>query len=532
MRTILRNGKIYIEKDNFKDAILIEDGIIKEIGTNEQIDKKQADSIIDLEGSTVLPGMNDSHLHLAMTGATMNSCNLAPAKSVEDIVRIGKEYLEDNPNLESLSGRSWNQDNFQIGPKRMINRFDLDKISSDIPIVFTRVCTHMAVGNSKAIEILGVDKNTRISGGVIELDSQGKPNGIFAENAKGLIESAIPEKTDEDIEKDILKAADYAISKGITSVRSTDVDGGNSKRMFKIIHDIHKYKKTKLRYGHQFNFQDIKDFETYLAGEFNSEDYDDKFLSKGALKLFIDGSLGARTALLQEDYADCPGEKGVQVLTDEELDNLCKLASENGIQVLTHAIGDGAVESLIKAYEKTMTNGDNRLRHGIVHCTVTRKDQLERLARLKIPALYQPIFLTSDIDLLDERIGEGLAKTTYAFNSLYKLGGPISMSTDSPIEDCNPWHNIYCAVTNMKLNGQPEGGYNQNEKMHLSDAIDAYSHGSAYVEFKEDIQGRLKPGYMADLVVLDRDIFTIDPMEIKDIQVIKTMIDGEFVYEK
>jgi predicted amidohydrolase YtcJ len=159
-------------------------------------------------------------------------------------------------------------------------------------------------------------------------------------------------------------------------------------------------------------------------------------------------------------------------------------------------------------------------------------DQLKSIAKLNIPVMYQPIFLDYDLNIVEDRVGKNLASTSYAFNTLYKLGAPISFGTDSPVEDCNPWHNLYCAVTRMGLDGEPEGGFYPNEKMDLQDAIDCYTYGSAYNEFKEDFKGRIKPGYVADLIVLDRDIFTIDPIEIKDITVEKTMIDGEFVYEK
>lgn len=532
MRMILSNGKIYIEKDNFQEAILIEDGIIKEVGTNEDILKNKAHKIIDLKGKTVLPGLNDSHLHLLGVGSAMSSCVLISARSIDDVIQLGRDFLESNPDLVALYGRGWNQDYFTTGEHRMITRHDLDKISTEIPIVFTRVCGHMATSNTKALEILKIDENTKVEGGVIELGVDGKPNGVFCENAIALLDSVFPEETDEDIENKILKAADYAISLGITSVQSCDAGSDDFQRIFDIIHSIYNDKKTKLRYGHQFNFQDINSFGKYLETEFNNEQYDEKFLSKGALKLFIDGSLGARTALMLKDYEDAPGTIGIKVLDDKELDEICKLATEKGVRIVTHAIGDGAIESLINAYEKTMENGENLLRHGIVHNQITSMEQLERIAKLSIPVMYQPIFLDYDMNIVQDRVGEELASTSYAFNTLYKLGAPISLSTDAPVENCNPWHNLYCAVTRMGLNEEPKGGFYPNEKMDLQDAIDCYTYGSTYNEFKEDFKGRLKSGFVADLIVLDRDIFTIDPVEIKDIEVEKTMIDGEFVYEK
>lgn len=531
MKTVLTNGKIYIEKNKFQEALLIEDGIIKEVGSNEEILKNQDTKIVDLKGKTVLPGFNDSHLHLSSVGDFMNSCDLTNAKSIDEVIEISKEFLDKNKGVEVLYGRGWNQDYFTSSEKRLLNRFDLDKISQNIPVVFKRVCGHVATGNTKALEVLGVDENTTVNGGVIELDSDGKPNGIFNENAVGLIQSLIPAKTKDNIEQDFLKAGDYALSLGITSVQSCDVGGSNAKNVFDTIHSIYENNKIKLRYSHQFNFQNINDLKNYLETEHKTGQYDEKFLSKGVLKLFKDGSLGARTALMLEEYKDAPGTKGVAALSDEELQELCDLATANNITVVTHAIGDGAVESVINAYEKTMRDGKNHLRHGIVHCQITNKEQLERIEKLNIPVMFQPIFLEYDRKILESRVGKALSSTSYAFNTLYKSGTIVSLGTDSPVEDCNPFENIYCAVTRLGLDEQPAGGFYPNEKMELSDAIDAYTIGSALNEFKEDFKGRLKPGYVADLIVLDSDIFTIKEEKIKDIKVEKTMVDGEFVYE-
>lgn len=532
MKTILKNGKIYVEKNNFQEALFIENGVIKQVGTNEDILKNNADNIIDLEGRTALPGFNDSHLHLSLVGDALTSCNLVPAKSIDDVVDLGRKFLEENTTLPVLYGRGWNQDYFASGEKRLLNRLDLDKISTEIPIVFDRVCCHVSVGNTKALEMLGVDETTYVDGGTIELGPDGKPNGVFNENAVRLIQSIIPEKSDRDREEEFLKAANYALSVGLTSVQSCDIMSKEFKSTFRIIQNIYDNKKVKLRYSHQFNFQDINDFKTYLETEHKTGVYDEKFFSKGALKLFKDGSLGARTALMLDDYKDAPGTKGVAALSDIQLEALCNLATDNGIRVVTHAIGDGAIESVINVYEKVMENGENSLRHGIVHCQITSTEQLERIAKLNIPVMYQPIFLDYDIKIVQDRVGEELASTSYAFNTLYKLGAPISFSTDAPVEDCNPFPNIYCAVTRQCLDGNPEGGFCPEEIMDVEAAIDAYTIGSAFNEFKENFKGRLKPDYVADLIVLDMDIFTIDKNKIKDITVEKTMVDGEFVYNK
>lgn len=532
MKTVLKNGKFYVEKGNFQEAIFIEDGVIKSVGCNNEILLNKADIVIDLDGKTVLPGFNDSHMHILSIGAAMSSCNLTPAKSIEDTIQIGKDFLTQHENIIALYGRGWNQDYFTSGEKRLLNRFDLDQISKDIPIVYERVCGHVAVGNTKALEMLNIDETTSVDGGEIQIGSDGKPNGIFNENAIHLINSIIPPKNNEEIEKEFIQAGEYALSVGITSVQSCDVTNKEFKYMFDIIHNIYDNHKLKLRYCAQNNFQNIDDFREYLNTEYINGNYDEKFLSRGALKLFKDGSLGARTALMINEYKDSPGNKGIEALSDKQLQELCNLASSHGIQVVTHAIGDGAIESVINAYKKTMKSEQNPLRHGIVHCQITSLKQLERITNLNIYVMYQPIFLDYDMKIVESRVGKELSSTSYAFNTLNNLKAPISFGTDSPVEDCNPFPNIYCAVTRQGLDGNPLGGFNPNERMKIEDSIDAYTIGSAYNEFKEDFKGRLKPNYVADLIVLDKDIFSIDINQIKSIKVDMTMVDGEFVYKR
>lgn len=531
MVTLLKNGKIYIEKGTFQEALLIENGLIKHFGTNQQLSQYKADVVIDCQGKTVLPGFNDSHLHMMMTGEAMLTCELSSARSVDEVIALAKAFLDKHPTLTVLSGRGWNQDYFS-DEKRLLNRHDLDKISTTIPIVFTRACFHLAVGNTLAINKLNITRDTVVEGGSFGVDDDGSLNGVFNENATSLLDSLKANKTTEDLVADFLRAANYALSCGITSVQSCDVLRSHFKETFDAIHDIYNTNKTKLRYKHQFNFQQVKDFKEYLENEFIHGSYDETFVSKGCLKLFKDGSLGARTALLRNDYQDDPNNRGMEVISDDLFFELVALATANNIQVVTHAIGNQAIDKVIDAYEKTMSNKQNPLRHTIIHNQITDKQQLERIASLSIPVIYQPVFLDYDHTIVEARVGKALASTSYAFNSLYQLNAPVSFSSDSPIEDCNPFLGIYCAVTRKGLDGNPSSGFYPNEKMAVEDAIDAYTYQSAFNEFKEHFKGKLKPGYVADCIILDQDIFSIEPEKIKDIKVLMSMIDGEIVYQR
>lgn len=210
----------------------------------------------------------------------------------------------------------------------------------------------------------------------------------------------------------------------------------------------------------------------------------------------------------------------------------CQLAKKYGLQVVTHCIGDMAVEKTMECYERAFIDGENKLRHALVHCQITNEDLIRRIAEKDILVLAQPIFLDYDMCIVEELCGKDLASTSYAFGSLHRMGAHVSYGTDCPVENCNPFPNICMAVTRKNKAGQPEGGFYPAECVDVYDAVDAYTAESAYAEFMEDRKGRIKAGYYADMVLLDRDIFTIDPMEIKDIQPDMTMVGGRVVYSR
>ncbi len=534
MRTLLINGKIYLEKGRFAEALAIKEGLIDDVGTTEKIitTRRPEDEVLDLQGKTVLPGLNDSHLHLFLLGEAMASCNLNGAASIEEMIERGKVYLSRNHGELGVHGRGWNQDFFETEDKRLPTREDLDLISTDIPVVFERVCGHVAVGNTRAMELAKINEDTFIPGGTIERSPEGILSGVVTENATHVLTRALSQKDKEAKKSQFIQAGIYALSQGITSVQSCDVSGPDFQKTFDWIREVYEERSLPLRYRHQFNFQEIHDFRSYLDSEFREGKYDESYFQKGSLKLFKDGSLGGRTAFLSQPYADDSTTRGVEALSDEELLALCKLAQEHGIPVITHAIGDAAVESVLNTYDKVLKGERNRLRHGIVHNQITTREQLQRILRSDIAVMAQPVFLDYDLHIVEKRVGESLAKTSYAFNTLYQQDGLISIGTDAPVEDANPFRNIYAAVTRKDQKGYPEGGYQPEERMTVEEAVDAYTHKSAKNQFQEDVKGKLLPGYYADLIVLDRDLFTIEPSDISDTQVELTMVDGKAVYRK
>lgn len=535
MQQVVYNGKIYVDKNRFVEAIMIEDNRITMIGTDEEVLLEAHNAkLIDCQGNTVIPGLNDSHLHLLNMALGYTQVQLNDCQSIDEIITKSRAFIKTNPDLckGGLIGRGWNQDLF-TNDKRIPDRHDLDKISTTIPIALKRVCGHSLITNTKAIEMLKLNhESQQYEGGFFGQDDQGYPTGFFAEKACEYPMSLFSE-VDLKIKRDLLlKAMDYAVSCGITSVQSNDIsDMQADQDLIQMIEQIYQDEEALLRYRFQVCFKDLASFTKTVESNNYKLNIKHDWLKLGPLKLYKDGSLGARTALMKKPYHDDPGNFGIEVMSDTETEAFCTLAAKNKIQVVTHVIGDQALESMLDVYSKVMYKG-NPLRNSLIHTQISSLDQLKKIAEMKICVQYQPIFLEYDLHIANERVGKELAQTSYAFKTLHDLGGKISYSTDSPVEDANPFLNIYCAVTRKDYQGYPVLGYNPQECVDVATAIDEYTVGSAYVEFQEREKGRLNLGYLADLVILEDDIFTIDPNKIKDIKPLLTMVDGIIVYRK
>lgn len=541
METLFYNAKVYLEREKFAEAVLVKGGIIAKVGISDELLKEAGKDCkkIDCQGKTIIPGLNDSHMHLLVLGESLQTVKLTNSKSIDEIIERCRKFIKENPELSKngVFAIGWNQDLFE-GDKRIPNRHDADKISTEIPIILRRVCGHQMVSNTKAIEMLGIDGSSeQYEGGTFEIGEDGYPNGIFTENACRHLRKVIPEFSLEDRERMAIEAMKHAVSFGVTSVQSNDLGAvvlGEKDKYFKMFCKIYEGGKGLLRYHHQITFQSPEELKEYAEnGELVKGNYpEDSWVTLGPLKLFKDGSLGARTAMLENDYADDPENRGEERFDEKYIEDLCKAADEHGMQIVTHVIGDAATNSVMKTYEKLIKDGKNPLRHALIHCQITNREMLENIAEKNVLVMYQPIFLDYDMHIVESRCGKELASTSYAFNTLDKLGGKISYGTDCPVEGCNPFPNIYCAVTRKDLKGSPAEGFYPEECVDIYTAVDAYTEGSAYAEFMENKKGRIKEGFYADMVILDRDIFTVNPLEIKDIQPLLTMVGGKVVYEK
>ena len=521
MITAITNVKIYIAPDHFESTLIFKDDTI----LGYDLSAQTVDKCIDLGGKTVIPGFNDAHLHLASVGKFMSTCDLSGAKSIQEVIAIGNDYYKNNP-TQCLQGRGWNPEQFTSGEKRNLTRDDLDQITTEIPIVFTRVCGHLAVGNTAALEMLNINGPTPVVEGEVLLDENQLPTGVFTENAVRLLQSLIPAPTNADRTNYLENAMAHAVSLGVTSVQSCDIMDPSDVPYFKVLKEMHAMGKMLLRYSHQFNYQDPSDFEHHLKTEFLSDGYDEKWLSKGLLKLFKDGSLGARTALMSKPYADDPSTIGVDALLDNRLKQLIQMADQKGIGVIVHVIGDAALEAVLNAFEPYTSSG-NPLGHGLVHCQISRPDQLNRIKAYDLKVYFQPIFIANDHKIVSSRVGSHLLASSYANKTLSALGVTVAFSTDAPVEPMNPFNNLYYAVTRRTDSGEV---FLKDQCLSLYEALDAYTIESAKAEMKAHIKGRLLPGYLADFAVLDQDIFSIPIDALPKTLVLETYVGGKSVY--
>lgn len=527
MKTLLINAKVYVEKGKFESAVLVEDGIISFVGADEEAMANAGDdvTIIDCSGNTLVPGFNDSHMHLFGLAKKLSQVSMDDLESVEHMVQRCREYMTANPAevKHGLYAAGWNQDYFSE-EKRMPEKADLDKVSGEIPVCLERTCGHIIAGNSVLVKML--------EGSGMALTEEERERGIFREEACKKARSVIPDPGKELLSEMVLDAMNRCASFGVTSVQSNDAEFvfSDHELVEGALEILYGEGKAQVRYRHQISYGSPEFFaEDVERGTFEKDTCSPMY-TNGPLKLFTDGSLGARTAHMKNGYADDPGNFGLETITAEELESYCRMALDRGLQVVTHGIGDGAVKKIVDVYEK-LIGSENHLRWGIIHCQITDKELVARIRDLNIPTFVQPIFLDYDITMADSRCGEELASTSYAFKTLFE-NGHMAFGTDCPVEDCNPFNGIYCAVTRKRLDGTPEGGWNAHEAMDIFDAVDAYTIEGAYMEFAEDRKGRIRPGYVADMVLLDEDIFTVPVDEIKDIRPLITITGGVVVYKK
>lgn len=462
----------------------------------------------------ILPGFIDSHLHVLGLGYITYNIDLTKIESIPELV----DTLKNNLTEKMIIGRGWNQENLK--EKRMPTKADLNLVSEDIPIVLVRACGHVLVVNDKMLELAQItDHSKQVFGGHFSFET-----GIFSEKALALIYDKMPLPGKEELRKYFITANKILLENGITSVASDDfcIFPIDYELVIETLLELYQEDKIQVKITEQVHlpYEKLKDFisKGYVNNTMES-------LRMGPLKILADGSLGGKTAFLNEPYKGEPDNRGISTYSDEELYNLIHLADSNNMDVVVHAIGDGASDQVIEAIAKSLsiTNRTNHA-HAIIHAQLTNNRQIEKMFEHQIGAIVQPIFLNSDIPIIEERIGNR-EKESYLFKTMYKKGINVGFSTDSPIEPVNPFYNIYVAMTRKSIKMPDIQAFNESESFTLNESLECYLENN----LKYIYQQQLPAG---DYIVIDKELDHIEVKDLLDINIKETYVNNKLVYSK
>ncbi len=485
----------------------------------------------DLDGATVAPGFHDAHFHVYEWALNRQNLALADMGSLDELLGVVQATARRTEPGQWICGQGWNEADWPV--RRMPLRADLDRAAPNHPVFLLRCDLHLAAVNSAALKQAGIDHHTPDPPeGKIERDANGAPTGVLRELAINLVREAIPEPSDAQIEAALRDSLAELHSYGITGVHDIrlmqDKAGAAALQGWQRLHESGDL---NLRCWVTLPGESL---DQAIALGLRTGLGDDR-LRIGHLKYFADGGMGARTAWLTEPYLDA--DLGMPLTDPEELERAIRKADQKGLAVMAHAVGDRANRELVGIFERlaawrrTQNGQAPRIRHRIEHLQMIRPEDLARLSQLDLCLCAQPHNMILDMNLIDAALGP-LGKHTYAFRQLIDTGLPVMLSSDSPVCDPRPLVGISAAVSRQRLDGSPEGGWHPQNRISVDEALRCYTWEPARAHGQDHLLGAISPGKYADMVVLDRDIHAVDPLEIADIQVRMTLFDGVVVYRR
>ncbi|WP_071395017.1 amidohydrolase [Bacillus tuaregi] len=525
MKQLWYGGKIYTMEREYEvvEAVLLEKDKIIAVGTFDEL-HLQADELINLEGAAMYPGFVDSHLHMIFQGEKLLRLDLRKAKSAEELLKLVKAAAETAPTNAWLFGEGWNENLFS--DQRIPTVEELDAIREE-PILLTRVCHHVILGNTAALNAGGIYEDSHApAGGKIGRDREGNLNGLLYDQAMTAVTEAVPKKGEayiDSLTEALHIAIDDMLAKGLTGGHTEDMNYFGEYTIpltafYRVVGEKQHFRVSLLR--HHAVFEEMQEANPA---------YVDGFIEPGAMKIFVDGALGGSTAALSRPYDDQPNNSGLLIHTEEEVENLVKIARKHHEAVAVHIIGDAGAEQILNVIEKNPPTKGKRDR--LIHCCVLRQDLVERIEKLPVVLDIQPAFVPSDFPWVIQRLGSKRLDWAYSWKKLLDRGIMCAAGTDAPIEDIDPLATIYAAVERKKPN-QDHNGYLPGEKLSRFEAIQLYTLGSAQAIHKEHERGLIKPGYEADFSIFDRDLFEGSSEAILEAKVLKTVVAGRIVYDR
>lgn len=536
---ILTNGKIWTGEgaDTFVEAVAITGNIITETGDSEKIETMAGSEteVIDLQGKLVTAGFNDAHIHFLGGAMGLTQVDLLATTSLEEVIEITTSFIQDNPEKEWITGRGWQYSYFESG---LPDHETMKALAIDKPVFLRAYDGHSAYANPKALEMAGITSSSVYRGfGEIVKDANGNPTGAFKEGAMSLVGNLVPQPSHEDEINALKKGMELAASLGITSMQNAS----GSEKELKLFLDLLAQKKLTVRYATSFSVgenttpEELERFN-FLKDSIGTEN---PWLRADAIKFMIDGVIESHTAAMLEHYSDLLPEDelalGLINIPSKRFHDLVKDLDAKGFRLYTHAIGDRGVREVFSAYENAIsTNPARERRHRIEHIETIAPEDIPRFSKSGILASMEPIHADpATVGVWSKAIGEERLPWSFAWNSILNSGAQLVFSSDWPAcISLDPIRGIHVAVNRRDPAGFPEEGWIPQEKISIHEAMKAYTSMGAFSSYEENKKGLLKTGYLADLIVLSEDIFTVDPMRTHSIKVEKTILDGKVIFER
>jgi len=529
--TVYLHGRIYTNDpaNPWAEAMAVRDGKFRCVGKIDYVllecgGTDPTAETIHLHGKFVMPGFNDAHVHLGHAGSDMLSVQLNGVTSIEDLQKRLAEAVAHHKEGEWITGSGW--DHTLWPDKKFPNRQELDAVAPKNPVFLTHVSGHVAVVNSLALQHGEITKDSpNPPGGVIERDANGEPTGMLEEDsAMKLVSDRIPDLKMDQRRRAVLLALADAAKNGVTSAQDFS-DWAD----FLTYVQLKQEGKLTLRITEWLPFIDSMDQLQDMRAQGGT---DDPWLRTGAVKGFLDGALGSRTAALLAPYSDDPSTSGILTNDPDKFRAMAIERDKAGFQINFHAIGDRANREALDIFEAVAkANGHRDRRDRVEHAQVLAPEDLPRFAQLNVIASMQPSHETTDMRWAEQRLGPERSKGAYAWASLLKSGAHLAFGTDYDVEPINPTRGLYACVTRELPEGGPPGGWEPQEKISLQDCIRAYTSGSAYAQFEEGKKGELKAGEYADFIILSDDLTKIPPKQYTKVTVLRTVVGGRTVYE-
>lgn len=522
---LIYNAKIYTLDPAHPtgSAILIDNDRIRAVADDAELlrDGGKSEEKVDAGGRALIPGLTDAHIHLMHYATGLQKVDCETSTLAECLRRVA-ERASQTPPGEWILGHGWNQNDWEEG---FPTAADLDRVTLDQPVFLSSKSLHSSWVNTHALRLAGITtENLDPPAGILGRDIHGNPTGILFEAASHLVERFIPVPSAEQIVHAMRAAQPVLWQMGLTGVHDFDLHDS-----FRALQILHAQQELGLRVIKSIPLEDLP----YAVGVGLRSGFGDDFLRIGSVKIFADGALGPHTAAMFQPYEGETTALGMLMLDAEELFERGRPAVENGLSLAVHAIGDRANHEVLNAYEqlrKVESPVLDPLRHRIEHVQLLHPQDISRLARLGVIASMQPIHATSDM-LMADRYWGARSALSYAWRTQLEQGAALAFGSDAPVESPNPFWGIHAAVTRRRADGSPgPDGWVPVQRLTVLEALTAFTGGAAYAAGMEARLGRLAPGYLADLLVLDEDPFTCDPAQLRLIHPLGTMVAGEWVW--